>query len=115
MLARPADAPRGVAVGRRFGYNVAMRRVALVGAIGLTAAAITASSAWTAPAANRPLLGLAGKADRFKRHTGQTSTVRHVFLGWEQGRSWGSPLPTLLGELRPVPMIHIGTDRGRAR
>ena len=66
-------------------------------------------------AVNRPLLGVAGKADSFERHTGQDSTVRHIFLGWNQGNSWGSPFATLLAGLRPVPMIHIGTDRGRAR
>ena len=91
-----------------------MRRVALLGALGMTAAVIAAAAAWADSAAvNRPLLGVAGQADRFKRHTGQTSTVRHIFLGWEQGRAWGSPFPALLAGLRPVPMIHIGTDRGR--
>jgi hypothetical protein len=93
-----------------------MRRVALVGAMGMMAAVIAAAAAWAETAAvNRPLLGIAGRADRFERDTGQASTVRHVFLGWEQGRSWGSPLPTLLAGLRPVPMIHIGTDSGRER
>jgi hypothetical protein len=93
-----------------------MRRGRAVGAIGMMAAVIAAAAAWAETAAvNRPLLGIAGRADRFERHTGQTSSVRHVFLGWEQGRSWGSPLPTLLAGLRPVPMIHIGTDRGRER
>ena len=93
-----------------------MRRVALLGALGLTAAVIAAAAAWGATTTvNRPLLGVAGKVDRFKRHTGQTSTVRHIFLGWEQGSSWGSPFAELLAGLRPVPMIHIGTDRGRER
>ncbi|NUT56605.1 MAG: hypothetical protein HOQ03_11585 [Thermoleophilia bacterium] len=64
-----------------------MRRVALLGALGLTAAVLAAAAADGGSAVNRPLLGVAGKADRFQRHTGQTSTVRHVFLGWEQGRS----------------------------
>ena len=92
-----------------------MRRVALLGAIGLTAAVVTAAAAWAGTPANRPLLGVAGKPDVFEQHTGQTSTVRHIFLGWEQGRSWGSPFTRLLAGLRPVPMIHIGTDRGRER
>jgi hypothetical protein len=91
-----------------------MRRVALWGALGLTAA-VTAAAAWGGTAANRPLLGVAGKPDRFKAYTGQTSTVRHIFIGWEQGRAWGSPLPELLAGLRPVPMLHVGTDRGRER
>lgn len=92
-----------------------MRRVALLGALGMTAA-VTAAVAWGGEAAvNRPLLGVAGKAERFKQDTGQISTVRHIFIGWEQGRSWGSPFATLLAGLRPVPMLHIGTDRGRER
>jgi hypothetical protein len=105
-----------VAICSGFGYNIAMRRVALLGALGMTAAVIAAAAAWAETAAvNRPLLGVAGRADRFERHTGQDSTVRHIFLGWEQGRSWGSPFADLLAGLRPVPMIHIGTDRGRER
>lgn len=92
-----------------------MRRVALLGVLGVIAAG-TAAAAWGGVSAvNRPVLGVAGKADRFERQTGQESTVRHIFLGWDQGSSWGSPFATLLAGLRPVPMIHIGTDRGRAR
>jgi hypothetical protein len=93
-----------------------MRRVALLGALGIVAA-VTAAAAWGRPAAPREpvLLGVAGPAAAFERATGQDSTVRHLFLGWEQGRSWGSPLPQLLAGLGPVPMVHIGTDRGRAR
>lgn len=75
-----------------------------------------AGAAGAAPdATNRPLLGIAGNADRFKAQTGQESQVRHAFLGWEQGRQWGSPFSALLASLKPIPMIHLGTDRGRAR
>lgn len=88
-----------------------MRRVAPLGLIGI-AAAVLAAAAWGGVTAReRPLLGVAGKADRFERQTGQQSTVRHIFIGWEQGRSWGSPFHELLAGLRPVPMIHVGTDR----
>ena len=66
-------------------------------------------------AVNKPLLGIAGQADRFESQTGQDSQVRHIFLGWGQGSSWGSPFAQLLAGLKPIPMIHIGTDRGRAR
>jgi hypothetical protein len=79
------------------------------------AAVVATGASGGGSAVNRPLLGVAGKADRFERQTGQDSTVRHLFLGWEQGRSWGSPFAKLLAGLRPVPMIHVGTDRGRAR
>ena len=66
-------------------------------------------------AVNKPLLGVAGQADRFERQTGQDSQVRHIFLGWGQGSSWGSPFAQLFAGLKPIPMIHIGTDRGRGR
>lgn len=66
-------------------------------------------------AVNRPLLGIAGQADRFRAQTGQDSQVRHLFLGWGQGSAWGSPFAELFAELKPVPMLHLGTDAGRAR
>lgn len=81
----------------------------MLAVVGVTAASGGGS------AVNRPQLGIAGKPDRFKAQTGQESAVRHIFIGWEQGRAWGSPLAVLFANLRPVPMIHIGTDRGRAR
>ena len=40
--------------------------------------------------------------------------MRQIFLGWGQGSSWGSPFAELFAGLKPIPMIHIGTDRGRA-
>ena len=66
-------------------------------------------------AANRPLLGVVGQADRFRDQTGQDSQVRQLFLGWGQGSTWGSPFAELLAGLKPVPLIHLGTDEGRAR
>lgn len=65
-------------------------------------------------AVNKPLLGISGQADRFERQTGQDSQVRQIFLGWGQGSSWGSPFAELFAGLKPIPMIHIGTDRRRA-
>ena len=91
-----------------------MRWVALLGVLGLLIAN-AATAAVDVTRANRPLLGIAGQADRFKAQTGQDSPVRHIFLGWEQGRAWGSPFAQLFATVRPIPMIHIGTDRGRAR
>ncbi len=80
------------------------------------ALAAGASAAQGEPdALNKPLLGIAGRADRFERQTGQDSQVRQIFLGWGQGSSWGSPFAQLFAGLKPIPMIHIGTDRGRAR
>jgi hypothetical protein len=57
------------------------------------------------------LLGIRGDAARFKMQTGQESAVMHIFLGWDQGRVWGSPLAELLASLAPIPMIHLGTSQ----
>ena len=59
-----------------------------------------------------PLLGVFGNADRFQQLTGQRSTVRHAIVGWDQGRTWGKPLPRLLQGMRPVPMLAFGTSKG---
>ena len=41
--------------------------------------------------------------------------MRHSFLGWGEGSTWGSPFAQLFAGLEPVPMIHLGTDdEGRA-
>jgi hypothetical protein len=38
--------------------------------------------------------------------------VQQAFLGWGQGLSKGSPFVSLFGTLTPIPMIHLGTNRG---
>ena len=80
----------------------------------LALAAGAAAAQGKPEAVNKPLLGIAGQADRFESQTGQDSQVRHIFLRWGQGSSWGSPFARLFAGLKPIPMIHIGTDRGRA-
>jgi hypothetical protein len=91
-----------------------MRRPPLV-VLAVVLVLASASAHAGGSAVNRPLLGVAGQADRFQAQTGQDSQVRHLFLGWGQGSTWGSPFAQLFEELKPVPMIHIGTDEGRAR
>ena len=91
-----------------------MRRVPLLALVALLATA-GASAHARGQAVNKPLLGVAGQADRFEAQTGQDSQVRHIFLGWGQGSTWGSPLGELFAGLKPIPMIHLGTDRGRTR
>ena len=81
----------------------------------LALAAATSAVAGGGGAVNEPLLGIAGQPDRFERQTGQESQIRQTFLGWGQGSTWGSPFAQLLDGLRPIPMIHLGTDRGLAR
>ena len=91
-----------------------MRPLPLLAVVLALSAATTAAPAGGS-SVNRPLLGVAGQADRFERQTGQDSQVRQVFLGWGQGSTWGSPIAQVLAGLKPIPMLHIGTDAGRAR
>ena len=91
-----------------------MRRVPLL-ALALALAAGASAARGGSDAVNRPLLGIAGQADRFEAQTGQDSQVRQIFLGWGQGSSWGSPFADLFAGLKPVPMLHLGTDAGRGR
>ena len=63
-------------------------------------------------AGSGPLLGITGNLARFQGQTGQASTVDQAFLGWEQGRSYGSSFAVLFQTHAPIPMIHLGT-KGR--
>ena len=63
----------------------------------------------TAAASGRPLLGITGNVPRFKSETGQTSNVDQAFLGWDQGRAYGSSFSVLFRTFGPIPMIHLGT------
>lgn len=91
-----------------------MRRPPLLALVALLATAGTSAHAREI-AVNKPFLGVAGQADRFEAQTGQESQVRHIFLRWGEGSTWGPPFAQLLARLKPVPMIHVGTDPGRAR
>lgn len=75
----------------------------------LLAVVLVALAATPAAHAAKPFLGIKGDAQRFETQTGQVSIVRHALLGWDQGHTWGSRFRTLLPELAPVPMLHLGT------
>ena len=79
------------------------------------APAVLVGVAASAPRQQTPLLGVFGNAGRFEQLTGQRSTVKHVIIGWEQGLTWGTKLPRLLSQLRPVPMLGFGTSKGWPR
>src|SRR5260370_39703309 len=64
--------------------------------------------------ASGPLLGITGSVPRFKGETGQASSVDQAFLGWDQGRSYGSRFAVLFRTHGPIPMIHLGT-KGRGK
>jgi hypothetical protein len=55
------------------------------------------------------LLGIKGDVSRFQTLTGQDSQVRHVIVGWGQGRTWGSQFPALFQMLGGIPMIGLST------
>lgn len=64
------------------------------------------------PNVSKLLLGIAGDPARFQQQTGQRSAIQHIFLGWQQGMSWGRRLEVYLPQLRPIPMLHVGTGGG---
>jgi len=64
------------------------------------------------PEVSKLLLGISGDPARFQAQTGQKSAIKHVFLGWQQGMSWGTRLEVFLPQLAPIPMIHLGTGGG---
>jgi len=82
-----------------------VRRLVLALACGLLLLPGAAGEA----AAPKPLLGIKGDPARFQAQTGQVSVVRHALLGWQQGLGWGAPFRTLIADLGPVPMLHLGT------
>ena len=83
-----------------------MRRLIVVTAV--LAFALVAGAAGR-PEVSSLYLGIAGDPGRFQGQTGQHSVVKHVFISWDQGRTFGKKIPVLLASLRPIPMVHIGT------
>jgi hypothetical protein len=67
-----------------------------------------APGAGARPDVAKVLLGITGDPARFQAQTGQKSAIKHVFLGWQQGMTWGTRLPVFLPQLAPIPMIHLG-------
>jgi hypothetical protein len=75
-----------------------------------------APGAGARPEVAKVLLGITGDPARFQAQTGQKSAIKHVFLGWQQGMTWGTRLPVFLPQLTPIPMVHLGIGRpGAAR
>ena len=60
-------------------------------------------------------LGVLGDPLRFRAQTGQDSTVKHAIISWNQGVEWGTRLPVLLQQLRPTPLLGIGTSDWRKK
>lgn len=87
-----------------------MRRLTVVTAVFALA---LVSGAGSTPTVSSLYLGIAGDTGRFKGQTGQDSAIHHVFISWDQGRTFGKKIPVLLASLRPIPMVHIGTGGPR--
>lgn len=81
-----------------------MRLVILV----VTAAVTIVAGASATPTSSLSL-GVFGNASVFEQQTGQRSEIRHTIIRWGQGLEWGTRLPVLLEQLRPVPLLGIGT------
>jgi hypothetical protein len=62
-------------------------------------------------AAARPLLGVHGDSTRFASLTGQRSSTSHMYLGWGQGQTWGSPFDRIFPKLGVAPLVTITTFR----
>jgi hypothetical protein len=67
-----------------------------------------APGAGSRPEVSKLLLGITGDPARFQSQTGQKSAIKHVFLGWQQGMTWGTRIEVFLPRLTPIPMIHLG-------
>lgn len=87
-----------------------MRRWGLIAAV---CALVAATGAGSAPTVSKLWLGNAGNLPRFLGQTGQRSSVNAIFVGWDQGRTWGAPFANLLKQSGPIPMFHVGT-KGRS-
>jgi hypothetical protein len=97
--------PRPPATGL-YGSTVPIRRLGVV--------AVTAAALLLATAAQAIPMGAYGNTARFDRLTGQKTKSGLVFLGWDQGRTYGSPYSTFLANLRERPHVAIhpeGRDR----
>jgi hypothetical protein len=73
------------------------------------AACAVAVSGSAATRSAHPLLGINGDSARFHALTGQSSDVVHTIIGWNQGLTWGTPLPELLRGMGPVPLLGLNT------
>jgi hypothetical protein len=100
-----------------------LRRVSLIvafccSAVVLVTTPLPGRQAWAAPgggAAGGVALGVLGDPVRFRAQTGQDSTVEHTIISWNQGVEWGTRLPVLLQQLRPTPLLGIGTGDWRTK
>ena len=101
------DAPSRLAARGRLLQRGRARRDPVAGA--------RAQAAPGAGAVGGVALGVLGDPIRFRAQTGQDSTVKHTIISWNQGVEWGTRLPVLLQQLRPTPLLGIGTGDWRTK
>ena len=65
------------------------------------------------PAAGAVRLGVYGNHQSFDRLTGQRTQSEAIFIGWDQGRTWGNPYSFFLNSLGDRPHIALKTERAR--
>jgi hypothetical protein len=58
-------------------------------------------------------LGVYGNHQSFDRLTGQRTQSEAIFIGWDQGRTWGKPYSFFLDSLGERPHIALKTERAR--
>jgi hypothetical protein len=81
----------------------------------LALCAVVAACLATVAAAEAAIpMGVYGNASRFDRLTGQRTQSGLVFLGWDQGRTWGSKYSFFLASLGERPHIALHPE-GRGR
>jgi hypothetical protein len=80
----------------------------------LVALAVVGAVLSSAAAAYAIPMGSYGNTARFDRLTGQKTQSGLVFLGWDQGRTWGSPYSFFIQSLGERPHIALHPE-GRGR
>ncbi len=77
-------------------------------ALSIVCALVLAAGVGAQPNVSKLLLGIHGDPGRFQSQTGQQSAIQHIFLGWQQGMTWGRRIDVYLPQLTPIPMLHLG-------
>jgi hypothetical protein len=65
------------------------------------------------PASGAIGLGVYGNHQSFDRLTGQRTQSEAIFIGWDQGRTWGKPYSFFIDGLGDRPHIALKTERAR--
>jgi hypothetical protein len=68
---------------------------------------------WAPTASGAIPLGVYGNRASFDRLTGQRTQSEAIFIGWDQGRTWGKPYSYFLDSLGEQPHIALKTERAR--